>query len=111
MAAGTLCGESPVTAGVGLMIEKLDGAELPPPGVGFESTRFVTCPAASAEAGTVACMLVALTYVVCSAAPFRVVAVEEIYPVPVKVSVCAGEPAGTPIGETDVIVALYYLQG
>ena len=93
------------------MIEKLDGAELPPPGVGFESTRFVTCPAASAEAGTVACMLVALTYVVCSAAPFRVVAVEEIYPVPVKVSVCAGEPAGTPIGETDVIVALYYLQG
>ena len=58
---GTLRGESPVTAGVGLMIEKLDGSELPPPGDGFESTRFATCPAASADAGTTACRLVALT--------------------------------------------------
>jgi hypothetical protein len=30
--------------------------------------------------------------------------VEEIYPVPVTVSVCEGEPARTPVGEMDVIV-------
>jgi hypothetical protein len=30
--------------------------------------------------------------------------VEEIYPVPVTVSVCEGEPAGTPMGEMEVIV-------
>ena len=29
---------------------------------------------------------------------------DEIYPVPVTVSVCEGEPAGTPVGEMDVIV-------
>ena len=45
-----------------------------------------------------------MTYVVCSAAPFRVAAVEEMYPVPVKVSVCVGEPATTPVGEIEVIV-------
>src|SRR4030081_3928503 len=58
---GTLRGESPVTAGVGLMIEKLDGSELPPPGDGFESTRFATCPAASADAGTTPCRLLRAT--------------------------------------------------
>jgi hypothetical protein len=58
---GVLPGESPVTAGVGLIIEKLDGSELPPPGEGFESTSFATCPAASADAGTATCRLVPLT--------------------------------------------------
>jgi hypothetical protein len=58
---GTLRGESPVTAGVGLIMEKLDGLELPPPGDGFESTKFATCPAVSADAGTATCRLVALT--------------------------------------------------
>jgi hypothetical protein len=42
------------------MIEKLDAIELPPPGFGFVTTRFVTCPAANADAGTTACRLVAL---------------------------------------------------
>src|SRR5260370_24954189 len=49
---GVLPGESPVTAGVGLIIEKLDGSELPPPGEGLDSTSFATWPAASADAGT-----------------------------------------------------------
>jgi hypothetical protein len=30
--------------------------------------------------------------------------VEEMYPVPVKVMVCVGEPATTPVGEIDVMV-------
>jgi len=58
---GTTRGESPVTAGVGLLTEKSTGAEFPPPGVGFERTTVATCPAASADAGTVAWRLVALT--------------------------------------------------
>lgn len=58
---GVLLGESPVTAGVGLMIENLEGSELPPPGDGFESTRFATCPDVSADAGTATCRFVALT--------------------------------------------------
>lgn len=101
---GTLCGESPLTIGSGLMIEKLDTVELPPPGVGLESARFATCPAANADAGTTAWRLVALIYVVCSAVPFRDAAVEAIYPVPVRLSVCEGEPARTLDGDTDAIV-------
>jgi hypothetical protein len=54
-------GERPVSAGVGLVIEKLAAAESPPPGAGFEATKLAVCPAASAEAGTVTCRLVALT--------------------------------------------------
>jgi hypothetical protein len=30
--------------------------------------------------------------------------VDEIYPVPVRVSVCEGEPARIPVGEIDIIV-------
>jgi hypothetical protein len=60
------------------MIEKFDAAEFPPPGAGFERTKLTTCPAARAEAGTTTCMLVALTYFVCKAVPFRVAAVDEI---------------------------------
>jgi hypothetical protein len=36
--------------------------------------------------------------------PFRAAAVEEIYPVPVTVIICEGEPATTPVGEMVVIV-------
>jgi hypothetical protein len=60
------------------MIEKLAAAELPPPGEGFEATKLTICPEASAEAGTATCKLVALTYFVCSAVPFRVAAVDAI---------------------------------
>jgi hypothetical protein len=63
---------------VGLIIEKFEAAELPPPGAGFERTKLTTCPAARAEAGTITCMLVALRYFACSAVPFRVAAVDEI---------------------------------
>jgi hypothetical protein len=62
--------------GVGLMIEKFAAAEAPPPGEGFEATKLTTCPDPRADAGTTTCMLVALTYFVCSATPFRVAAVE-----------------------------------
>jgi hypothetical protein len=49
---GTLRGDRPVTLGVGLITRNLVAADEPPPGEGFDRTRLISCPAASAAAGT-----------------------------------------------------------
>lgn len=51
---GTVDGERPVTAGVGLMTVKAVDGEAPPPGEGFDTVSEAVSPAARAAAGTAA---------------------------------------------------------
>jgi hypothetical protein len=100
-ACGTLCGEIPLTCGVGLITEKFTPGELPPPGDGFVTTTGANSPALRAVAGTWACSVVELLYVVGTGLPLNDTTDPCINPLPATVTVCAAAPAVTLVGETD----------
>jgi hypothetical protein len=91
-------GEMPAMMGVGLTMLNGNAADWPPWGAGFATVTWATDPAASAEAGSVALSSDELTKVAWSAIPFHVIAEEGTKPVPVRMRVWVGEPAGTDAG-------------
>src|SRR5579862_8304292 len=80
---------------------KLTAAEVPPPGVGFETVTAAAPTVAMSAAEIAACRLVLETKLVVRGLPFhRTVDVDMKFE-PVSVSVKAGEPATNAFGEID----------
>jgi hypothetical protein len=100
----TLPGKIEVSTGFGLTTCRLNGAETPPPGAGFESVSEAAAPAASDVTGTVALNSVELMNVDAKLALFQDTVVVGRKFVPTISSEVDGLPAGMLAGETDVII-------
>jgi hypothetical protein len=100
-ACGRLVGERLLTFGVGLITEKFTAVEVPPPGDGLFTVMAATAPAASAEAGTCACSVVELVYVVGIGLPANHTTEPCTKLDPVTVIVWAAAPAVMLAGETE----------
>src|SRR5206468_457004 len=102
--ANALPGDRLLTAGAGLLIEKVCAPEVPPPGAGV-TTVTEAVPALAMSAAVIAAVsCVALTKVVVRAAPFHCTVLPVTKPVPVAVSVKAAPPAVALVGDTEVSV-------
>jgi len=102
--AVVLVGEMLVSVGKGLLMVKVCGLEVPPPGVGLNMVTLTLAPAATSLAEIAAVNCVALTKVVVRPVPFQRTCELEMNFEPVTVSVKAAPPAFAPVGEMDVRV-------
>lgn len=100
--ASPLDGEREATTGTGLLMVRVRGLEVPPPGVGLNTVTFTEAPSAMSLVEIAAVNLVELTKVVVRPAPFQRTCELEIKLDPVTVSVKAAPPAVALVGEIEV---------
>jgi hypothetical protein len=100
--ADVLVGEMPVSVGARLVMVKVCGLEVPPPGVGLNTVTFTEAPAATSLAEIAAVNCVALTNVVVRSDPPQRTLELEMKFEPVTVKVNAGSPALAPVGDMEV---------
>jgi len=97
-------GETEVTPGEGLLMEKVNGEDVPPPGVGLNTVIGTVPVVAMSPAGTAAVIDVALTNVVVRAVPFHCTTEPLTNFVPVTLSWNPAPPKILKVGKSDVIV-------
>lgn len=97
-------GESEAAGAVTVVIVKVAGPEVPPPGAGLVTVTGTGPAVVTAVAGMEAVSWVALTKVEGSAVPLKLTTELLMNPVPFTVNVKAGEPAAIVVGESEVIV-------
>jgi hypothetical protein len=98
MPAIMVLGLSNVSAGTGLLIVKVRGLDVPPPGAGVETVTDAVPPIAMSAAVIAACRLVPDTNVVVRALPFHSTVEDEIKFEPETVRVKSGPPANAVLG-------------
>src|SRR5450432_67557 len=97
-------GISVVAVGTGLLMLKVSGPELPPPGAGLDTVTVAVPAVAMSAAGTVAVTLVLLTNVVVRLPPFHFTTLPCTKLVPFTVRVNDAPPAVALLGESEVAV-------
>src|SRR5437867_1269824 len=102
--ATAAAGLSPVVVGTGLVMLKVCGFDVPPPGAGLPTVTCAVPPVAMSVAGMVAVSWVAETNVVARSAPFHRTTEPPMKFVPVTVSVNPGPPATAAVGLRPVVV-------
>jgi hypothetical protein len=95
-----------LTTATGLFTSNVAGAELPPPGVGFDTVIWLAELSVRSAAGIVIPRLVAELLVVAIAVPFHCTVELEMNPVPVMTTGVAAEPATVNDGAIEVIVGI-----
>jgi len=99
---GTEVGLMLVNTGRGLMIVKVCGADVPPPGVGVTTVMMAVPTAARSAAGITAVSWVVFTKVVVRAVVLKSTVAPFTKPLPVRVRVVLGLPKGTEVGLMEV---------
>src|SRR2546426_6536604 len=97
-------GFSPVVVGTGLVMLKVCGFDVPPPGAGLTTVTCAVPPVAMSVAGMAAVSWVAETNVVARSAPFHRTTEPATKSVPVTVSVNPASPATADVGFSPVVV-------
>jgi hypothetical protein len=106
-----LAGESEETIGAVLLIAKVTGADVPPPGAGLVTVMLADPALAISLAGTWAVSWLALAKVVVSAVPFHFTTEFATKLAPLTVNVKVAPPTVAPVGATDATVGAGLLMG